>query len=256
MDLWIFVKFSSLAFHIALFRLPFGSMKTSILLVDDAPEVKLLVETSLHGLSCALSTAETAQDGIKYLTDQKPDLILLDIHLPDQSGLELYLEIQKNPILKQIPVIFLTGKKDVTNKVTAFSLGAEDYIEKTFHPLEFRARVEAKLKKQQTLNQQRVQYSIGNFIFDLSSQKVTMKDSEKNTNQDVDLSPKEFKLFYLLAKHPDQIFSRAQILDTVWGHNIHVYDRTVDTHVCSLRKKLGNQGERIKSVPGEGYRFQ
>ena len=228
----------------------------SILLVDDAMDVQLVVEAALAGAPIWLSKATNAAQGLDLAKKNRFDLILLDIGLPDQTGYELFLELKKNPNSKNVPVIFLTGKAEVADKVMAFSLGAEDYIVKPFHPIEFRARVESKLRKSKDEETKKHTHRVHHFIFDLGIQRAFKSTGgEAASQKDLGLTPLEYKLFFHLAKNPGRIFSRDQLLNKIWGSEVHVYDRTVDAHICTLRRKLDDDSLCIESVPGIGYRF-
>ena len=224
----------------------------AILLIEDAPEIHQIVKGALQSLNATVQFALSGGQARESLNKSKFDLILLDIGLPDCDGFELCMEIKKNyktSNAQEIPIIFLTAKDEVSDKVTAFSIGAEDYIPKPFHPLELKARVEARLNSASKRQSQSETYSAGPFQFDVPALRVKANDRL------VDLTPTEFKLLYFLARHPDRVFSREKILDQVWGHSVHVTDRTVDAHIYSLRKKLGPHGKLISSVIGEGYRY-
>jgi len=200
-----------------------------------------------------IDTASTADAALKHLSTSKPDLIILDLSLPDQNGLNLCARIQSSNDLRDIPVIILTANADVQTKVAAFSLGVEDYVVKPFDLLEFRARVEAKLKKIQKHKQRDEVVTRGQLQLNLSRQKAY--DTNSNPPKDLGLSPLEFKLLYQLTRHDEQILSRNRLLDLVWGDSTEVLDRTVDAHISVLRKKLGTLSSHIESIAGEGYRF-
>lgn len=227
-------------------------MKQFILMIEDAPDVRAVVEGALTTDSLAVVSATTAEEALKLVRKQKFDLILLDIHLPDRDGLEFFLELQKaakGGASKDVPIIFLTGKADVSHKVTAFSLGAEDYIVKPFNIVELRARVEARLKKVTQKKDRAEEFVVAGYRVEVPAQRVYKGGKE------LGLTPLEFKIFHMLVKKPDRIFSREEILDKVWGTDVHVLNRTVDAHICTLRKKLEPDDDCIESVSGEGYRF-
>jgi DNA-binding response OmpR family regulator len=225
-----------------------------ILLIEDSADVHDLVEASLSSDVVEVTAVTTAAQALSTLKIREFDLILLDLRLPDRDGFELYVEIQKQPLAKKTAVFILTGKADASDKVTAFSLGAEDYIVKPFQVLEFKARVEAKLRRIRHAFSADEALEIGGLEISLPLQKVYFK-TNAGKKLDLDLSPIEFKLFFHLAKHPGQVYSREQLLSSVWGSDVHVYDRTVDAHICTLRRKLGERSRYVESVPGVGYRF-
>lgn len=222
-----------------------------VLLVEDSPEAAELVLTTLSLLNGKVDWAATFEDASKKVKQDVYDLVLLDIVMPDGDAFEWLTQLKKTPEYEMVPVVFISGKEDVASKITAFSLGAEDYIVKPYNLLELQARVSAKLKKRKKANQEVDRYLIGPFEFRAGAQRVLMRDQD----QVVDLTPREFRILFLLARAPDRIFSREEILTQVLGYGVHVGDRTIDTHVCSLRKKLGRYANTVESVPGEGYRF-
>ncbi len=222
-----------------------------ILLIEDSPEFQKAVSTVLRKEDLQLDFASTGKEARERLTLQDYDLILLDVNLPDISGFDLLLEFQQNPKTQNVSVIFLTAADEPTEKVTAFSMGAEDYIVKPFNSLEFRARIQAKLIK---LASHVATITRGDILIDLKAHKAfrLMPNDVKN---DLGLTHREYLLLHQLAKSEDQVFSREQLLQAVWGNNIHVFDRTVDVHICSLRKKIGPSGKFIEAVHSAGYRF-
>ncbi len=223
-----------------------------ILVIEDSPEVQMLVAATIGGTH-TLDAAINLEQARKKLKEKSYRLILLDISLPDGNGFHFCSEIKMNSKTRDIPIIFLTGKGEPTDKVMGFTLGAEDYIVKPIEPLEFLARITAKFR---TLSQQkeREQNQIkGVFRINSTKQKISIL---RNENEDeLELTHNEFKLLLYFISHEDHILSRNQLLDEVWGNSVNVTDRTVDTHIYWLRKKLGNYGTFIKSVPKVGYRF-
>ena len=223
----------------------------SILVVDDSPEVTAIVSNvfSSSGISvtCAGSVAAAWDAVIQF----PYNLIILDISLPDGDGFELFARISTLDTYKDVPVLFLSAKEDISAKLSAFSLGADDYIVKPFNSLELKARVEGRLKKISAWRREKEDYTVGPFEFNTGAQRLNIRGK----NIFIDLTPREFKIFYFLAKKPDIIFSREKILSKLSNISVHVSDRTIDTQICTLRKKLGDLAIYIESVPGEGYRF-
>lgn len=195
----------------------------------------------------------TYEEAVQVIQSREFELILLDVSLPGKDGFELCAYLQSHPKTKNVPVIFLTGMGEVTSKVTAFSLGAEDYITKPFNLLEFRARIDARLKKARAHSAGDEAPIRGEIELNLASQRALRIEGEKRV--DLGLTPMEFKILHYLVRNEGRVLSRDQILNTVWGQNIHVFDRTVDTHISTLRKKLGPKASLIRSVPGSGYGF-
>ena len=223
----------------------------NILLIDDDIEISTAVKESLIPLGISVEQSQNVQQGYAKLLEKTYSMILIDIQLPDGSGFDLYQKILATEQFRNIPVIFLTASEDVGSKISAFSLGAEDYIVKPFHLLELRARIERRMKSKNMGGQINDLYSVGPFTFDLSAQTLKIAGSR----QTITLTPREFKILLLLSRSPNQVFSRDDILDKIWGKDIHVTDRTVDAHICYIRKKLENHSKMIRSLPGEGYRM-
>jgi len=236
-----------------------------ILLIDDAEDVQFLVEQSLHSLPVSLDTAFSGVEALEKVNRNSYQLLLVDLLLPDSHGFDLFLKIRGIKDYEQIPVIFLTSNDDVSTVVSAFSLGADDFISKPFRLLELRARVERRLRRAPdeartsaevhstglpAEESERVR--VGDLTLHIPSQRVMVEGSEEL----LPLSPREFKILLLLSKHPDRIFSRKSILENVWGSEVNVTNRTVDAHICYLRKKLNKYSPCIESVSGEGYRFK
>ncbi len=222
-----------------------------ILLVEDNADYQKIVIKSLghHRVSCA----QNVDEALAMLSLQSYDLILLDIGLPQKDGYSLLSEIQSNPDLMAIPIICLTGKTEMINKVTAFSLGADDYIIKPFDPIEFKARVDSRLNKLKKLTFNTETLVVGDVEINTSSHEVYLH--KENNKTPVHLTLTEFKLFRALASRVDQVHSRDQLLVKTWGNEADVFDRSVDVHICSLRKKIRASNCQIKSVPGLGYRL-
>lgn len=225
-------------------------MNNTILLIDDSPEVFEIVSNSLQGTGVEVLFALTATEARKYYNHIKLDLILLDISLPDTNGLELCKEITFSEANHSTPIFFLTADHNTETKVIAFETGAYDYIQKPFQPSEFRARILANLKRKSLMKENILQF--GNLIVNIVEHKAFI-DTQGN-KKNLDLTPIEFKLLSLFARNPDKTFSRENVLENIWGKT-NVYDRTIDTHIYSLRKKLNNYNNCVESVIGVGYRF-
>ena len=223
----------------------------NILVIDDSEDLVAAVESALSPLGLGFDTAGNVQQGLDKIALKKYSLVIIDIGLPDGDGFDLFQKIRNLNSHKKTPVIFLTANEDVGSKISAFALGADDYIVKPFHLLELRARVDRRLKKLLEDDSDHDQVISGPLVLEISSQRVTIAGK----NNYVTMTPREFKILLLLTKNPDQIFSREYILDQIWGKDIYVTDRTVDAHICYIRKKLENYSTHIQSVPGEGYRF-
>lgn len=228
-------------------------MKYNVLLIEDSPEIFTLVKQSLSSISNIL-WSDNLKKAEATLKDTKIDLILLDVELPDGNGIEWCSYMQTIDKYIKIPVILLTAHGDLSDKVLGFSAGADDYIVKPFVPLELKARVEARIKKQEILSQTSHQLKWQEVEIDKNKQEVRVR-CEKGM-EPISLTNIEFKILMYLAHRPEHVVPRDDLLNEVWGENIHIYPRSVDTHVSKLRKKLGTSSSVIESVHGVGYKFK
>lgn len=223
-----------------------------ILLVDDSKDCYDLISAALKS-SFEVHWASNLNEAKALLTSRSFDLVLLDIMLPDGDGYQLCTMIQNLEQTKDVPVVFLTAKDEVTDKVMGFSLGADDYIVKPFQPLELRARVEGRLKKVRQRQAEEEVIWKNDLQINLSTQKAfIVKEGKK---EDLRLTPIEFKVLLCLARRESHVFSRDQLLTAVWGENVFVMDRSVDTYISKLRKKLGQRSHYVQSIHGSGYCF-
>ena len=221
-----------------------------ILIVDDEPDILQLL--SLH-LKNANFKVECVQDGdglFRFLERWLPDLIILDLMLPDADGFEICKVLKKDDKYSSIPIIMLTAKGEESDKIVGLELGADDYITKPFSPKEVVSRVKAVLRRYKGTSQTK-SIRIGNIlIIDPQRHKVYVN------GESIELTSTEFRILYLLASKKGWVFTRAQILDYLWGNEKAVLDRTVDVHIRHLRKKLGKAGEFIKNIRGIGYKIE
>ena len=177
----------------------------------------------------------------------------MDVGLPDGSGFDICTFIRNHPEHASTPILFLSGHQNIESKLNAFLIGADDYIVKPFNLLELRARVQSRIsKRSKAVGDQPTSVVISPFRFELEKHKLINLENGKQ----IELTTKELGILYFLARRKEVIFSREQILASVWGRDTNVTDRTVDTHVYSLRKKLGPLGDRIRTCPGAGYSFE
>lgn len=227
-------------------------MSSRILLVEDSKEVFNMVGRALNS-GFEIDWAKSLNEGEAKVSEKQYDLVLLDVELPDGNGVELCYKLQEsNPLL---PIFFLTSHDDLSEKVLGFSAGADDYITKPFNSLELRARVEGKLKKQALLLSKSDLLSWKEIEIDKNSQEVFIFD-ESGEKSLIELTSLEFKILIYLSNQPNAVISRDDVLDNIWGRDVHVYSRSVDTHVSKLRKKLGPVSSIIESVHGVGYKFK
>jgi two-component system phosphate regulon response regulator PhoB len=226
-------------------------MQKNILVVEDSEEMQFLIKSALAPLRQNIYGSSTVNEAVKLINQHEFAIVILDLHLPDGDGLNVLNYLRQKQCSQKNMTLILSGNADVTSKISAFSIGADDYITKPFNILEFCARVESKLRKLLEYDEESMVIQVGPLILEKNKNKVVFADSKES----IYLSPIEFRMLMLLARHPGNIYSREQILNHVWGDNINVTDRTVDTHIYTLRKKLGQYGALIKSVQKEGYRF-
>lgn len=227
-----------------------------VLLIEDSAECQLIAKRALAGPDIQLHMAPTLKEGKVrlYATDQpQVDLILLDLGLPDGDGLSLLDELITERETDQIPVFLLTAKKELTLKVTAFNLGAEDYLVKPMNPIELKARVEMRLRKVASKRSTPTLLRKGDLILNTALLKASIRQGEKERS--IDLTTKEFRILSYLAQNENEVYTRAQLVNAIWGESVHVLDRTVDSHICGLRRKLKDHAHYIECVPGAGYRF-
>ena len=223
--------------------------KGKILLVEDDRDIVEMVEYNLRQEGYETLSALNGEDGIHLAKTERPDLIILDIMLPVIDGFEVCRTLKKDDVTAHIPIIILSAKSQETDKIVGLELGADDYITKPFSPRELIARTKAVLRRGQ---QQPVARRIkrGGIVIDGEKHKVTVAGKE------ISLTHTEFKLLEAMARRPGVVLSRNQILDAVGGDEAMVYDRTVDAHIKSLRRKLGRAKNYIETVRGVGYRLK
>jgi two-component system phosphate regulon response regulator PhoB len=224
---------------------------SNVLLIEDNKEIHKMVEVSLSNSIGHLNWAEDISTAKKFLSLSSYDIILLDVNLPDGNGIELCQELfAADPT---VTIFILTSEDSLSDKVLGFSAGAEDYITKPFSTLELRARVEAKLKRKELLKQNRNQLNWKEVKVNITNQEVQILHN--GSYKKIELTALEFKLLTYLGSKEGQVIKRDTILNDIWGVNVHVYSRSVDTHISKLRKKLEDVAHIIESVHGAGYKF-
>jgi two-component system, OmpR family, alkaline phosphatase synthesis response regulator PhoP len=220
-------------------------MTYTIYSVEDDADIARIINMTLTKQGYQVTTFGDGASFRKAFQKQKPDMILLDLMLPDCSGMDLLQEIRKDSLNDEIEIMILSAKSQVINKVDGLDLGADDFLEKPFDLLELISRVNAKARRH--LRSQRI--TIGNVSISLVTHIVTSDDKE------VRLTQAEFNILYFLMSHADAIVSRDDIFKSLWGKESDYESRTVDVHINSLRTKLGKEGSRIVAVYGVGYRY-
>jgi len=227
-------------------------MNKRILIIEDARNIRMALEDDLKFEGYKVISAATGPEGLEKALDLDLDIIILDLMLPELNGLEICKELRRRNI--GTPIIMLTARSQEFDKVLGLELGADDYITKPFSPFELQARIKALLRRSEIRNQQTAAATIRFGSFELDPSKYTLT---KN-NEPVQLTTIEFSLMKLLMQHPGQVISRDNILHSVWGEEVYVTSRTVDTHIANLRKKIEDDQEQvhwITGIRGAGYKF-
>ncbi len=219
---------------------------TRVLVVEDEPAIVELVKYSLREAGWDIRTADTVAGAWDSITHGKPDLVLLDWMLPDQSGLRLLSRLRGDRDFQDIPVIMLTAKSMEEDKIAGLNTGADDYVTKPFSPRELLARARALLRRKSP-HLAEAPLRAGSVVLDPNSCTVSVE------NQQIDIGNAEYKLLKFLMAHRERVFSRAQLLDKVWGDHAVIEERTVDVHVLRLRKALKSADGLIRTVRSVGY---
>ena len=221
-----------------------------ILVIEDEPDIRRNLEYNLSREGFSVSTAASISEANTLLASTDYNLILLDLMLPDGSGLDLCKSIKSNSDTESIPIIILTAKDDEVDKVVGFELGADDYVTKPFSVRELILRVKAVLKRGSKKKEiVEVVRQFGDLKIDVDSHEVHVDDAKIN------LTALEFRLLRQLVDTRGRVQSRDQLLSDVWGYSAEVTTRTVDTHVKRLREKLGPMGKYVQTIRGVGYKF-
>lgn len=221
-----------------------------VAVVDDEADIRDLVALYLEKAGFRVETFSDGESFSSYLETAKPDLVILDLMLPDMDGLEICRSMRGKEEYREIPVIMLTARGAEAERILGLELGADDYITKPFSPREMTARAKAVLRRQPQESGSRVLTAGGRLTIDTDRHEVRV-DGRR-----VDLTTTEFRILQLLAGKKGWVFSRDKILDFLWGREKAVVDRTVDVHIKHLREKLGEAADMIKNVRGVGYKLE
>ncbi len=227
-------------------------MSHHILVVDDDKQIARLVRSYLEQAGYRVSVAYEGNEALQHIRADRPDLIVLDLMLPGRDGWEITRIIRGDPALAAIPIIMLTARVEDTDKIVGLELGADDYIAKPFNPREVVARVRAVLRRTASALQPANILQVGPVRLDADRHTVTAHGAP------VDLTPTEFALLHLLMKYPDRAFTRMDMIDQALGYSYEGMERTIDSHIKNLRKKLGvakGESAYIEAVYGVGYRL-
>ena len=221
-----------------------------VLIVEDERPIREMIAFGLKRAGFEVREAEDCRSARAALADTRPDLVLVDWMLPDMSGLELTRALKRDRETRELPVIMLTARAEEGDKVAGLEGGADDYVTKPFSPRELLARINAVMRRSTTGNGEELIDADG-LVLDAAGHRVTVGD------RTVQLGPTEYRLLSFFMTHAERVYSRAQLLDRVWGGNVYVEERTVDVHIRRLRKALEafSYDRFIQTVRGSGYRF-
>ncbi|MBP6072124.1 MAG: response regulator transcription factor [Flavobacterium sp.] len=220
-----------------------------ILLVDDEQDILEIVGYNLSQEGYKIVTASNGREAIAVAKKELPNLIIMDVMMPEMDGMEACEAIRKLPELQNVIITFLTARSEDYSQVAGFDAGADDYIAKPIKPKLLVSKVKALLRRlKETEGATTENLTLGNIIINREEYKIIIDDRE------ISLPRKEFELFYLLASKPGKVFKREEILDKVWGNEVIVGGRTIDVHIRKLREKIGE--DLFKTIKGVGYKFE
>lgn len=225
-------------------------MERTILVVEDDPAIRDMVAFNLRRAGYAIVEAHDCHSARVHVADHRPDLILLDWMLPDSSGIEFARSLRRDELTRDIPIIMLTARTTEDDKVRGLDSGIDDYVTKPFSARELTARIRAVLRRAAP-DAGSDEVEAGDLTLNLASHRVLAG------GRPVELGPTEYRMLKFFMTHQDRVYSRAQLLDQVWGGGVYVEERTVDVHVLRLRKALAPFGcdRFVQTVRGAGYRF-
>ena len=220
-----------------------------ILVVDDEPDAIELIRFNLKASGYEVLTAEDGEEALAKARKFSPDMILLDVMLPEIDGLEVCKVLRRDPATASLPIIMLTAKASEIDRVLGLEFGADDYVTKPFSPRELMLRVRNLLKRKESSKEEVERFQVRDIELDVSKYEV------KIMGQPIDLTPTEFKLLQILMERKGRVQSRDRLLQDVWGYDQLIDTRTVDTHVRRLREKMGEAADYVTTVRGVGYRL-
>lgn len=223
-------------------------MKPLVLIVEDEAALVTMLRYNLEKEGFAVCEAGDGEEALVQIAERKPDVVLLDWMLPLVSGIEVCRQIRRSPDSRTLPVVMLTARGEEGDRVRGLNSGADDYVVKPFSPTELIARLRAVMRRAQPTSVEDV-LSFADVALDLVAHRVT------RSGRPIHLGPTEFRLLRFLMQHPGRVFSREQLLDQVWGHDVYVEPRTVDVHIRRLRKALNEKSELdiVRTVRSAGY---
>lgn len=226
-----------------------NGMPQTVLIVEDDRDLCNLLDYNLTRKGYQVDTIGQLQGGLDHIRASRPDLIILDVMLPDGDGFDLCRQIRADPNLASIPILFLTARSEEADRVMGLEIGGDDYVTKPFSPSELLARVKAHLRRQGS-EESRV---LGPISIDVSARRAYLSGRE------LSLTATEFRILELFSANPGKVFSREQLLNAVWGKGCYVSPRNVDVHIRRLRERIESIPDEprwIQTVRGFGYRFE
>ena len=223
------------------------SSMIKILVVDDDPDIIEILRYNLSLAGYKVKSAFNGKEAVKKAKLFLPEIILLDIMMPEMDGIEACTQIKSLPSLKKTMIIFLSARSEDFTQIAAFDAGGDDYISKPVKPKILLSKIRSVVKRIHSSVNEKTRIELGNIVIDRNEYLV------KIDNNNIKLPRKEFELFFLLASKPRKVFTRDEIMSKVWGINVVVGDRTIDVHIRKLREKIGDL--RFKTIKGVGYKF-
>ena len=227
------------------------SLRKTVIVVDDEQDILDLVSLHLERAGFNAKCFSNALDFLDSLKETLPDLVILDLMLPDMHGTEVCRRLRSSDRTSELPIIMLTAMVDESDRVTGLEVGADDYVTKPFSPRELTARVRAVLRRTSPSEKERTVIDICGRIF-IEPERFRIKVDGKQ----VDLTSTEFRIIQILAEGKGRIFSRGQLLEILWHGEKFVFERTIDVHIRHIRQKFGDAGSIIRSVHGLGYKLE
>jgi two-component system, OmpR family, alkaline phosphatase synthesis response regulator PhoP len=221
--------------------------QTKILVVDDDPDILEFLTYNLKKEGYEVADALNGRVALQVAEKFRPDLILLDVMMPELDGIQTCQELRKNPTFRDTFIVFLTARIEEYSEIAGFSAGADDYITKPIKPGALTSRIKAIMKRKHA-TAEHATLTLGDLVIDKSSYDVTYKGNK------IHFARKEFELLYMLASQPGKVFSREKILEQIWGNDVFVGDRTVDVHIRKIREKI--DPDFIKTIKGIGYKYE
>jgi len=222
-------------------------MRKKILIVDDEPDILDILSYNLKKEGYEIMLAKNGEKAVSRAVVFRPDLILLDVMMPKKDGIEVCLELRKNPLFSKTFIVFLTARGDEFSEIAGFEAGGDDYVVKPIRPGSLISRINNILKKERVIDDEKEVLVYDNLTIDLNKHKVYVEGEKIN------LTKKEFKILLLLSSKPERVFTREEIYAKVWESDTLVGERTLDVHIRKIRKKM--RKEYIKTIKGVGYSF-